>query len=104
MKGKEKIRALKVQNALLEEDSLVKKVAKQLSNTGQLRGQGTSFQGKKPWEESPKSQTAKEQKNKEPAKKAPISSFFAAVKIGKPEKKEGQGPSGDFRKSSFESS
>ncbi|AWP03397.1 Hypothetical protein SMAX5B_007258 [Scophthalmus maximus] len=46
VKGKEKIRALKVQNALLEEDSLVKKVAKQLSNTGQLRGQDGGKIGK----------------------------------------------------------
>lgn len=65
-------------------------------------------------EESPKSQTAKkqkeakEQKDKEPAKKAPISSFFAprkaAVKTEKPEKDEGEKKMSAERKSSAEES
>ncbi|XP_028987785.1 DNA ligase 1 isoform X2 [Betta splendens] len=57
-------------------------------------------------EESPKSQTAKKQKDKEPAKKAPISSFFAprkaAVKMEKPEKNEKNASA--ERKSSVEES
>nr|XP_019958001.1 PREDICTED: DNA ligase 1 [Paralichthys olivaceus] len=59
-------------------------------------------------EESPKSQTAKEQKDKEPAKKAPISSFFAprkvAVKTEKAEKNEGEKKTSAERKSSAEES
>ncbi|XP_040000412.1 LOW QUALITY PROTEIN: DNA ligase 1 [Xiphias gladius] len=62
--------------------------------------------------ESPKSQTAKkqkeakEQRDKEPAKKAPISSFFAprkaAVKTEKPDKNEGEKKTHAERKSSAE--
>lgn len=65
-------------------------------------------------EESPKSQTAekqkeaKEQKDKEPPKKAPISSFFAprkaAVKTEKPERDEGERKTSAERKSSAEES
>ncbi|XP_062285030.1 DNA ligase 1 [Scomber scombrus] len=65
-------------------------------------------------EESPKSQTgkkqkeAKEQKDKEPAKKAPISSFFAprkaVVKTEKPERDEGEKKMSTERKSSAEES
>ncbi|GLD50740.1 DNA ligase 1 isoform X1 [Lates japonicus] len=65
-------------------------------------------------EESPKSQTvkkqkeAKEQKDKEPAKKAPISSFFAprkaAVKTEKPEKNDEEKKTSTERKSSAEES
>ncbi|CAJ1072894.1 DNA ligase 1 [Xyrichtys novacula] len=63
-------------------------------------------------EGSPKSQTvkkqkeAKEQKDKEPPKKAPISSFFAprkaAAKIEKPEKDEGEKKTSAERKTSTE--
>uniref|UniRef100_A0A3P8NLY1 DNA ligase n=1 Tax=Astatotilapia calliptera TaxID=8154 RepID=A0A3P8NLY1_ASTCA len=65
-------------------------------------------------EESPKSQTvkrqkeAKEQKDKEPTRKAPISSFFAprkaAVKTEKPEKNEGEKKTSPERKRSEEES
>ncbi|KAM7379731.1 hypothetical protein PAMP_005262 [Pampus punctatissimus] len=65
-------------------------------------------------EESPKSQKAnkqkeaKEQKDKEPAKKSPISSFFAprkvAVKTEKPEKDEGEKKMSAEKKSSAEES
>uniref|UniRef100_A0AAQ6INM9 DNA ligase n=1 Tax=Anabas testudineus TaxID=64144 RepID=A0AAQ6INM9_ANATE len=59
-------------------------------------------------EESPKSQTAKKQKDKEPTKKAPISSFFAprkaAVKTEKPEKNEGEKNTSAERRSSAEES
>lgn len=58
--------------------------------------------------ESPKSQTLKRQKDKEPAKKAPISSFFAprkaAVKTEKPEKNEGEKTTDAEKKSSAEKS
>ncbi|KAG7525391.1 DNA ligase 1 [Solea senegalensis] len=59
-------------------------------------------------EKSPKSQAAKEQKDKEQAKKAPISSFFAprkaAVKTEKQEKKDGEKRRSAERKSSAEES
>ncbi|XP_053294537.1 DNA ligase 1 isoform X1 [Pleuronectes platessa] len=59
-------------------------------------------------EESPKSQTAKEQRDKEPAKKAPISSFFAprkvAVKTEKVEKSDEEKKTSPERKSSAEES